>query len=153
MSGSDLETAARSGFAITTVLVNNSAMATYEGGAAGQIGVEARTFPTTGPSRLVLSVWISCHFPPPDHPHSLTRSLARSFDFADDAGAGLGQRYARSESSGCRAVNAMGGEHDDRRLCGNRRGHGSSRDHLQPRRRVGVSNSPPRPINPRRSPR
>ena len=32
MSGTDIETAARSGFAITTVLLNNSGMATYPGG-------------------------------------------------------------------------------------------------------------------------
>jgi thiamine pyrophosphate-dependent acetolactate synthase large subunit-like protein len=50
MSGTDIETAARSGFAITTVLVNNSSMATYAGAAQGAIGAEARQFPTTGPS-------------------------------------------------------------------------------------------------------
>ena len=48
MSGTDIETAARSGFAITTVLVNNSSMATYAGAAQGIIGPEARQFPTTG---------------------------------------------------------------------------------------------------------
>lgn len=48
MSGTDIETAARSGFAITTVLVNNSSMATYAGAARGAIGAEARQFPTTG---------------------------------------------------------------------------------------------------------
>ena len=32
MSGLDIETAARSGFAITTVLLNNGGMATYPGG-------------------------------------------------------------------------------------------------------------------------
>jgi acetolactate synthase I/II/III large subunit len=42
MSGTDLETAARSGAAITTVLLNNSAMATYSGPTRGAIGAEAR---------------------------------------------------------------------------------------------------------------
>jgi acetolactate synthase-1/2/3 large subunit len=42
MSGTDLETAARSGAAITTVLLNNSAMATYSGPTQGTIGPEAR---------------------------------------------------------------------------------------------------------------
>ena len=42
MSGTDLETAARSGVAITTVLLNNSAMATYSGPTRGTIGEEAR---------------------------------------------------------------------------------------------------------------
>jgi acetolactate synthase I/II/III large subunit len=42
MSGTDLETAARSGAAITTVLLNNSAMATYSGPTQGAIGAEAR---------------------------------------------------------------------------------------------------------------
>jgi acetolactate synthase I/II/III large subunit len=42
MSGTDIETAARSGAAITTVLLNNSAMATYSGPTQGTIGVEAR---------------------------------------------------------------------------------------------------------------
>ena len=42
MSGTDLETAARSGAAITTVLLNNSAMATYSGPLQGTIGEEAR---------------------------------------------------------------------------------------------------------------
>ena len=42
MSGTDLETAARSGAAITTVLLNNSAMATYSGPTRGNIGEEAR---------------------------------------------------------------------------------------------------------------
>jgi acetolactate synthase-1/2/3 large subunit len=42
MSGTDLETAARSGAAITTVLLNNSAMATYSGPTQGTIGKEAR---------------------------------------------------------------------------------------------------------------
>ncbi len=42
MSGTDIETAARSGAAITTVLLNNSAMATYSGPAQGIIGPEAR---------------------------------------------------------------------------------------------------------------
>ena len=32
MSGTDIETAARSGFAITTVILNNGGMATYPGG-------------------------------------------------------------------------------------------------------------------------
>ena len=48
MSGTDLETAARSGFAITTVLVNNASMATYAGAAGGAISPEARQIPTTG---------------------------------------------------------------------------------------------------------
>ncbi len=43
MSGTDIETAARSGAAITTVLLNNSAMATYSGPTRGTIGEEART--------------------------------------------------------------------------------------------------------------
>lgn len=43
MSGTDIETAARSGAAITTVLLNNSAMATYSGPTQGAIGEEART--------------------------------------------------------------------------------------------------------------
>ena len=42
MSGTDIETAARSKAAITTVLLNNSAMATYSGDLQGVIGVEAR---------------------------------------------------------------------------------------------------------------
>jgi thiamine pyrophosphate-dependent acetolactate synthase large subunit-like protein len=42
MSGTDIETAARSGAAITTVLLNNSAMATYSGPTRGTIGEEAR---------------------------------------------------------------------------------------------------------------
>ncbi|MBT3370216.1 MAG: hypothetical protein HOA08_10560 [Rhodospirillaceae bacterium] len=42
MSGTDIETAARSGAAITTVLLNNSAMATYSGPTQGAIGAEAR---------------------------------------------------------------------------------------------------------------
>ena len=42
MSGMDIETAARSGAAITTVLLNNSAMATYSGDLQGVIGAEAR---------------------------------------------------------------------------------------------------------------
>lgn len=42
MSGTDIETAARSGAAITTVLLNNSAMATYTGPTLGAIGPEAR---------------------------------------------------------------------------------------------------------------
>lgn len=42
MSGTDIETAARSGAAITTVLLNNSAMATYSGPTQGTIGEEAR---------------------------------------------------------------------------------------------------------------
>ena len=42
MSGTDIETAARSGVAITTVLLNNSAMATYSGPSQGGIGPEAR---------------------------------------------------------------------------------------------------------------
>ena len=42
MSGTDIETAARSGVAITTVLLNNSAMATYSGPLQGIIGPEAR---------------------------------------------------------------------------------------------------------------
>ena len=43
MSGTDIETAVRSGAAITTVLLNNSAMATYSGPTQGAIGPEART--------------------------------------------------------------------------------------------------------------
>ncbi len=42
MSGTDIETSARSGAAITTVLLNNSAMATYSGPTQGTIGAEAR---------------------------------------------------------------------------------------------------------------
>ena len=42
MSGTDIETAARSVAAITTVLLNNSAMATYSGPTQGTIGAEAR---------------------------------------------------------------------------------------------------------------
>lgn len=42
MSGLDLETAVRSGVAITTVLLNNSDMATYSGPTRGTIGEEAR---------------------------------------------------------------------------------------------------------------
>jgi acetolactate synthase-1/2/3 large subunit len=42
MSGTDIETAARSGVAITTVLLNNGAMATYSGALQGTIGKEAR---------------------------------------------------------------------------------------------------------------
>jgi thiamine pyrophosphate-dependent acetolactate synthase large subunit-like protein len=42
MSGTDIETAARSKVAITTVLLNNSAMATYSGPSQGAIGAEAR---------------------------------------------------------------------------------------------------------------
>jgi thiamine pyrophosphate-dependent acetolactate synthase large subunit-like protein len=42
MSGTDIETAARSSTAITTVLLNNSAMATYSGPTQGNIGAEAR---------------------------------------------------------------------------------------------------------------
>ena len=42
MSGTDIETAARSGAAITTVLLNNSAMATYSGPLQDTIGEEAR---------------------------------------------------------------------------------------------------------------
>jgi len=42
MSGTDIETAARSKVAITTVLLNNSAMATYSGPTQGTIGAEAR---------------------------------------------------------------------------------------------------------------
>jgi acetolactate synthase I/II/III large subunit len=42
MSGTDIETAARSGAAITTVLLNNSAMATYSGPTQGTIGAVAR---------------------------------------------------------------------------------------------------------------
>ncbi|MFY0611405.1 MAG: thiamine pyrophosphate-requiring protein [Hyphomicrobiaceae bacterium] len=42
MSGTDIETAVRSGAAITTVLLNNSAMATYSGPTRGTIGEEAR---------------------------------------------------------------------------------------------------------------
>ncbi len=42
MSGTDIETAARSEVAITTVLLNNSAMATYSGPSQGVIGAEAR---------------------------------------------------------------------------------------------------------------
>ncbi|MBT4490473.1 MAG: thiamine pyrophosphate-requiring protein [Rhodospirillaceae bacterium] len=42
MSGTDIETAVRSKAAITTVLLNNSAMATYTGPTQGNIGPEAR---------------------------------------------------------------------------------------------------------------
>ncbi len=42
MSGTDIETSARSEAAITTVLLNNSAMATYSGPSQGTIGAEAR---------------------------------------------------------------------------------------------------------------
>lgn len=42
MSGSDIETAVRCGAAITTVLLNNSAMATYSGPTQGTIGQAAR---------------------------------------------------------------------------------------------------------------
>ncbi len=42
MSGLDLETAVRSGAAITTVLLNNGDMATYSGPTRGNIGEEAR---------------------------------------------------------------------------------------------------------------
>ncbi len=42
MSGTDIKTAARSGAAITTLLLNNSAMATYSGPTRGTIGEEAR---------------------------------------------------------------------------------------------------------------
>jgi len=42
MSGTDIETSVRSGAAITTVLLNNSAMATYSGPSQGMIGAEAR---------------------------------------------------------------------------------------------------------------
>ncbi len=42
MSGTDIETAARAGVPITTVLLNNSAMATYSGPTQGTIGQEAR---------------------------------------------------------------------------------------------------------------
>ena len=42
MSGTDVETAARAGIAITTVLLNNSAMATYSGPTQGTIGATAR---------------------------------------------------------------------------------------------------------------
>ncbi len=42
MSGTDIETAVRSGAAITTVLLNNSDMATYSGPTRGTIGEEAR---------------------------------------------------------------------------------------------------------------
>ena len=42
MSGTDIETAARAEVAITTVLLNNSAMATYSGPSQGAIGAEAR---------------------------------------------------------------------------------------------------------------
>ena len=41
MSGSDIETAVRCGAAITTVLLNNSAMATYSGPTQGTIGQAA----------------------------------------------------------------------------------------------------------------
>lgn len=42
MSGTDIETAARAGVPITTVLLNNSAMATYSGPLRGIVGEEAR---------------------------------------------------------------------------------------------------------------
>ena len=42
MSGTDIETAARAEVPITTVLLNNGAMATYSGDLQGVIGVEAR---------------------------------------------------------------------------------------------------------------
>jgi acetolactate synthase-1/2/3 large subunit len=42
MSGTDLETSVRAGAAITTVLLNNGAMATYSGATRGNIGEEAR---------------------------------------------------------------------------------------------------------------
>ncbi|MFP6747479.1 MAG: thiamine pyrophosphate-dependent enzyme [Alphaproteobacteria bacterium] len=42
MSGTDIETSARAEVAITTVLLNNSAMATYSGPSQGAIGAEAR---------------------------------------------------------------------------------------------------------------
>lgn len=42
MSGLDIETAVRSGAAITTLLLNNSDMATYSGPTRGNIGEEAR---------------------------------------------------------------------------------------------------------------
>ena len=42
MSGTDIETAARAEVAITTVLLNNGAMATYSGPSQGAIGAEAR---------------------------------------------------------------------------------------------------------------
>jgi len=43
MSGTDIETAARSQVPITTILLNNSAMATYTGNNRGAIGEDART--------------------------------------------------------------------------------------------------------------
>ena len=43
MSGTDIETAARSQVPITTILLNNSAMATYTGNNRGAIGRDART--------------------------------------------------------------------------------------------------------------
>ncbi len=43
MSGTDIETAARSQIPITTILLNNSAMATYTGNNREAIGEEART--------------------------------------------------------------------------------------------------------------
>ncbi len=42
MSGTDIETAARSGAAITTIILNNGAMATYTGANHSAIGNEAR---------------------------------------------------------------------------------------------------------------
>ena len=42
MSGTDLETSVRAGAPITTVLLNNGAMATYSGATRGNIGEEAR---------------------------------------------------------------------------------------------------------------
>ena len=44
MSGTDIETAVRSGAAITTIVLNNSAMATYSGRRTPAIGQEAREF-------------------------------------------------------------------------------------------------------------
>ena len=44
MSGTDIETAVRSGAAITTIVLNNSAMATYSGRRTPVIGQEAREF-------------------------------------------------------------------------------------------------------------
>ena len=43
MSGTDIETSARSQVPITTILLNNSAMATYTGNNRGAIGEDART--------------------------------------------------------------------------------------------------------------
>ncbi|MBT3170920.1 MAG: hypothetical protein HN333_05740, partial [Rhodospirillaceae bacterium] len=42
MSGTDIETAARAEVPITTVLLNNGAMATYSGDLQGIVGAEAR---------------------------------------------------------------------------------------------------------------